>query len=119
MDIGRAILDIRKGMGLKQEAVALDAGTDTGYLSRIENGARQPSLRMLEKIAGALGVSCSSILVMAEGGAVDTEALKSQAQPSNVSDATQLCRQFDTLTPDNQRVAMELLKALHRLQANG
>ena len=53
MDIGRAILEIRKEKELKQEAVALAADTDTGYLSRIEQGRRMPSLAMLERFAAA------------------------------------------------------------------
>lgn len=118
MDIGRAILEIRRGKGLKQETVALDVGTDTGYLSRIENGSRQPSLQMLKKIANALGVNASSILALAEGSVADTENSKEEQQQDNAEGSTLLRRQFDALTPDNQRIATELLKALSRLQAN-
>ena len=50
MDIGQAINAIRKRKHLKLDAVAYDAGTDTGYLSRIENDGRKPSMKMLEQI---------------------------------------------------------------------
>ena len=117
MEIGRAILEIRKEKGLKQEAVALEAGTDTGYLSRIEQGARIPSLAMLEKFALALGTTVSALTLRAEG--VD-DFLQTETDSSNqiIYDNTthQLRCQFITLSPENKKLAVELLKTLNRMQ---
>lgn len=119
MDIGRAILEIRKEKGLKQESVALDADTDTGYLSRIEQGARRPSLAMLEKFAAALGTSVSAIALRAEG--ID-DFLHKPTAPHDVTNyndiAHQLRCQFLELSSENQQVAVELLKALNKTQKN-
>ena len=120
MDIGRAIYALRKEKGLKLEEVALDAGTDAGYLSRIETGSRKPSLPMLEKIAAAMGVRGSLIVTMAEGENIPNAA----GQMSNVADADlseesiQLRQHFRTLTADNQSALLEIAKLLNRLQRN-
>jgi transcriptional regulator with XRE-family HTH domain len=112
MKIGRAIYGIRKERGLKLEAVANDAGTDAGYLSRIETGNRSPSLPMLKKIATAMGVSVSQIAATAEGGNVD-----SQSGESDLSEAAiQLRQVFRTLTPDNQQALVDIAKVLSKLQ---
>lgn len=118
MDIGRAIYALRKEKGLKLEEVALDAGTDSGHLSRIETGGRKPSLPMLEKIAAAMGVRASLIVAMAEGEDVAVADGQS-AKPSESSlsqESIQLRQYFRTLTSDNQRLAVELIKALCRMQ---
>lgn len=120
MDIGRAIYALRKEKGLKLEEVALDAGTDAGYLSRIETGSRKPSLPMLEKIAAAMGASVSLIVAMAEGENIPNAA----GQMPNVGDADlseesiQLRQHFRTLTADNQSAVLEIAKVLNRLQRN-
>lgn len=119
MNIGRSILEIRKEKGLKQEAVALEAGTDTGYLSRIEQGARKPSLAMLEKLASALGTKVSSLVLRAEGVDDFLSSSISVAEVLNNNDiAHQFRCQFIELSSENQRVALELLRALNNTQKN-
>lgn len=119
MDIGRAILEIRKEKGLKQEAVALDAGTDTGYLSRIEQGVRCPSLAMLEKFAAALGTTVSTIALRAEGLDDFLHTPKATNNVSNYNEISHHFRcQFLELSSENQLVALELLKALNKTQKN-
>jgi transcriptional regulator with XRE-family HTH domain len=118
MDIGRAIYALRKEKGLKLEEVALDAGTDAGYLSRIETGSRKPSLPMLEKIAVAMGVRASLIVAMAEG----EDMIIVDGEMSNVSEfelseeSIQLRQHFRTLSPMNQSTLLEIAKVLNRSQ---
>lgn len=117
MDIGRALLEIREEKGLKQEAVALDAGTNSGYLSRIENGIRSPALGMLENLAAALGSTVTEIVSKAES----YDAVLPSAQIGTENDEfleiqQQLNQQFHELTPGNQEIALELLRALSRTQ---
>jgi len=119
MDIGRAILEIRKEKGLKQEAVALDAGTDTGYLSRIEQGRRSPSLAMLGRFATALSTTVAAIVVRAEG--LDT-ALDNESDAGELVDSTEIaqqCRRYvQSLSAENQRLTLEFVKLLNRMQRN-
>ena len=120
MDIGQAINAIRKRKHLKLDAVAYDAGTDTGYLSRIENDGRKPSLKMLEQIAAALDTPVSSIFALAEGrgetAEIPTEFADGDTDGLAV-DLVQLRQSFRALTPANRRIAVELLRALERTQA--
>jgi transcriptional regulator with XRE-family HTH domain len=118
MDIGRAIYALRKEKGLKLEEVALDAGTDSGHLSRIETGSRKPSLAMLEKIAAAMGVRISQIVAMAEGETISvaTGKASSHGEADLSEESIQLRQYFRTLSADNQRALLEIAKVLKRLQ---
>ena len=57
-------LRIKYLRGLKkwsQEDLALEAGLNTKYLSDIERGTRNPTIKILEKLADALEVSLSEL----------------------------------------------------------
>ena len=66
---GARIRSLRLGRGLSQEEVAHLAGIHVTYLSGIERGLRNPSLRNIRRIAGALGVSVRELVVFEESGA--------------------------------------------------
>lgn len=119
MDIGQAINAIRKRKRLKLDAVAHVAGTNTGYLSRIENDNSKPSLVMLEQIAAALDTPVSSIFALAEGSGDTAEVpmgFGDDDSDAQAVDLMQLRRSFRALSPANRRIAVELLKALERAQ---
>lgn len=119
MDIGRAILGIRKEKELKQEAVALAADTDTGYLSRIEQGRRTPSLAMLECFAAALNTTASAIVVRAEGLDIALGNESDAGELVSSTDVAQQCRHYvQSLSEENQRLTLEFVKLLNRLQRN-
>ena len=63
---GLAIVQLRKEQGISQYNLAIKANITFRYLSDIENGKRNLSLTILEKIANALGVKVSKILEMVE-----------------------------------------------------
>jgi transcriptional regulator with XRE-family HTH domain len=67
MKLGQVICVIRKERYMTQKDVAFAAGTDSGYLSRIERGTRILSLPLLETIATALDTIMSSLCAAAEG----------------------------------------------------
>ena len=115
MNIGQAILEIRKERDLKQETVGLEADTDSGYMSRIESGDRTPSLAMLEKIALAMGVSVTQIVAKAEGISF-TDAQKDERGEVLSEEAAQLLQQFRSLSAENQRLTVELVKTIRRNQ---
>ncbi len=52
----------RKRLGLSQERLALDAGLERSYVSDLERGTRNPSVRALGRLADALGVEPKSLL---------------------------------------------------------
>ena len=52
----------RKLKGMSQERLALDAGMERSYVSDLERGQRNPSVRALGRLASALGVEPSALL---------------------------------------------------------
>ncbi len=55
--VGNRIRELRKELNLSQEALALKAEVDRTYMTDVENGRRNISIEILEKIISALEVS--------------------------------------------------------------
>ena len=55
--IGQRIKVLRHGLELSQEALANKAGVDRTYMTDVENGRRNISIEILEKIISALNIS--------------------------------------------------------------
>lgn len=81
---GRRLKQLRTERGLSQAALAGD-GMSTGYLSRLESGARQPTARAMEYLAAQLGVKVSAF---EEPGATDSLAQALAIATSDHSDET-------------------------------
>ena len=62
MDVGANIKKIRKEKGLQQKQVALELGIDQSNYNKMENNKREPSLDVLNKLAGLFNVSVDQIL---------------------------------------------------------
>ena len=58
---GRTVRSIRESMGLSQEAFAIKAGIHRTYVSSIELGKVQVSIRIAEQLAIALETPLSKI----------------------------------------------------------
>ncbi len=54
---GNRVRELRLGTGLSQEELAFKAGVHRTYLGSVERGERNPSLKNIAAIAGALDVS--------------------------------------------------------------
>ncbi len=59
---GQRVRQLRQAKGLSQEAFATKCGLDRTYISGIERGRRNVSLRNIEVITEALGVSLSELM---------------------------------------------------------
>lgn len=55
--VGNRIRELRKNLELSQEALALKAEVDRTYVTDVENGRRNVSLEILERLIKALDVS--------------------------------------------------------------
>ena len=64
--IGKAIVLLRKEKGLSQESFAYESGIDRRYLSDIENGKRNISLDVLNRISAFFKIPLSSFISKAE-----------------------------------------------------
>jgi transcriptional regulator with XRE-family HTH domain len=54
--LGRNVREHRRRLGLSQEQLALDAEMKRSYVSDLERGTRNPSLKAIGRLAAALGV---------------------------------------------------------------
>lgn len=60
--LGANVRQLRKSKGMSQEELALEAGMKRSYLSDLERGTRNPSVRALGRIADALNVEPRELL---------------------------------------------------------
>ena len=65
VSLGNAIRDARKEAGLSQEVLAADAEIDRSYIGGIERGEHNLTLMNLCRVAKALKVKPSSLLIEA------------------------------------------------------
>jgi len=59
---GDRLREIRKQKGLSQEGLAFKCGLHRTYISDIERGSRNISLKNIERIARSLGISPKALL---------------------------------------------------------
>jgi len=60
-ELGRRIQKVRKQKGLTQEQLAEKIRVSTTFIGYVETGYRVPNLKMIYKIARALGVKVKDI----------------------------------------------------------
>jgi transcriptional regulator with XRE-family HTH domain len=61
MNIGDNIKRIRKEKGIQQKKIALDLGLDQSNYNKIENGKREPSIELINKLSAYLDVSVNDL----------------------------------------------------------
>ena len=61
-NIGVALRALRAQKGVSQEKLALETGIGRRYMSDIENGRRNVSLEIIEKIAAYFGMNASDLV---------------------------------------------------------
>ena len=66
MNIGQAVVTLRKERDLSQEQLAYEADISRHYMYRIENNLASPTVKTLEKLSAALSSRPSEILLTAE-----------------------------------------------------
>ena len=66
-NFGHCVKDARLALGLSQEKLALDCGLDRTYISSVERGKRNVSLINIHRLAEALGISPTNLLVTKGG----------------------------------------------------
>jgi transcriptional regulator with XRE-family HTH domain len=63
---GKAVRRKRERLGLSQEKLGLEAGLDRTYISGIERGVRNPTLKTIWLLADTLSTTPSALLRAAE-----------------------------------------------------
>jgi transcriptional regulator with XRE-family HTH domain len=59
--LGKKVRELRTGANLSQERLGEITGLDRTYISGIERGVRNPSLKSLHKLSKALKISISDL----------------------------------------------------------
>jgi len=65
--IGQRVRALRDGLSLSLDALADRSGVSRSAISLIENGRSSPTATVLDKLAGALGVTVASLFELAPG----------------------------------------------------
>lgn len=79
--VARNIRRLRVSRELSQEALAVDAGIDRTYVSRLERGLENPSVAVLEKLAVALKATIPELFVAPSKGEAPPRPLKAGRRP--------------------------------------
>lgn len=79
--VGRNIRRLRVLQDLSQEKLAVDADIDRTHVSRIERGIENPTVLVLDRIAGALDVDICELLVKPAPGSPPPKPLRSGRRP--------------------------------------
>lgn len=56
MNVIRAIIDARTSQNLTQKELSIRTGIDQAEISKLENGTRNPSIKLLRRLADGLGM---------------------------------------------------------------
>lgn len=57
MDVIRAMIDMRNEQNLTQKELAERTGINQADISKLENGTRNPSLKLLKRLADGMGMA--------------------------------------------------------------
>src|SRR5689334_17341028 len=66
---------IRVRQNLSQEKLAADANVDRAYVGRLERGLENPTVGLLDRLAGALSVPISDLFIAPKAGAAPPKPL--------------------------------------------
>jgi len=64
--LGLNVRSFRKLRGMTQEQLGLETEMERSYVSDLERGTRNPSVRAMERLAKALGVESHQLLMPVE-----------------------------------------------------
>jgi transcriptional regulator with XRE-family HTH domain len=70
----RVLRRLRVQKGLSQEEMGEEAGLHRTYISQLERGLKSPSLRTLERVSNALGITLGAFMALVEQETRDTSS---------------------------------------------
>jgi transcriptional regulator with XRE-family HTH domain len=110
--LGAFIRSQRKLANLSLRQLAELTTLSNPYLSQIERGLHQPSVRVLKLISGALNVSAETLLAQAglldsaAGGGAAAERDEPTAPPAESAESVELAISADPRLADEQKAAL-------------
>lgn len=126
MHIGQAIKMLRLQQMMTQEQLALEANVATSNISRIENGQRHPSQRLLIRLAESLHSTPANLYAFCDpcfdlnekmsGSLYTNLSHEGEIKPILTADMIVLLKLFNELSAENKILLVEQAKLLKRLQ---
>jgi len=77
--VAKNLRRLRVATGVSQEALAVDAGLDRTYISRLERDMENPTVAVLERLADALGCDIAAFFLEVDNAVIPP--LKSGRKP--------------------------------------
>lgn len=102
VELGRWLRLLRKRQGLSLAAVARSSGLSPSFLSQMERGLVQPSLRSVNRVAAALGTTASAVFALQGDGPV---SLVRRGEGAILADSRLLVRGNRAIQPMEIRAA--------------
>ena len=81
--VARNLRRLRVRQNLSQESLAVDAGVDLSYVSRLERGLENPTVGILERLGRALNVEIVEFFVVPAKGEPPPKPLRAGRRPQN------------------------------------
>lgn len=102
---GERLRQLRQERGFTQEEVALRAEITTSYYGQLERGTANPTIGMLEKICGVMGIPIVDIFVEADTNLLGIDAL-----------SMQILHLLSNKTDNEKTIALSLIKTAFKLR---
>ena len=115
--LGSFIRTQRKLADLSLRELAEMTEVSNPYLSQLERGLHQPSVRVLKSIANALNLSAETLLVQA--GLLEDDAGEGDAAADRSSSVESAIRTDPTLSDDQKEALINVYRAMARDRRSG
>ena len=103
-DCGKRLKDLRTQRGISQEDLALSAEITTSYLGMIERGEKNPTVKVIEKLCIALGISLGAFF-----------AEKAQSAAYEIDDASAfIAWELQRKTPAQRAAMAEIVRQINK-----
>ena len=97
--VGKAIQECRRRKGIKQEELAALSGISSAFVSAIERGIKEPSLRSFVMIVNALNVSPNELLADSSEVTFDIQS-------------TEINQVLETLRPQDRATILKVVRVM-------
>jgi transcriptional regulator with XRE-family HTH domain len=116
--LGARLRTARTGKRLTLQVAAEAANVSTAYLHKLEAGrVKNPSPRVLHRLAGALGLSYATLMELA--GYVVPRRKEEKMNPGNAPTNEQIVRLLEALSSDVRELNRRLDELAKALRASG
>ncbi|AHA75302.1 MULTISPECIES: helix-turn-helix domain-containing protein [Bacillus] len=98
------IKEMRKETKLSQKQLGEKANVTESFISKIESGAKKPSIEVISKLAEILGVSVDYLL-----GHSDHKSLDKEKSQKVAKDVAELMERINRLSPEKRQAIINLI----------